>query len=245
MRTSDNIKNVVLNEDKLPWVSIAKHLGNHLSSKINFSFSSPDTKSDLLSKRAILFDKVHQIMQQFGYLKPELVVKLLSVYATSLYGSPLWQLNSPEHLLLNRSWNTAMKIIWDLPHATHTRFLESLSPVPHLESVLIGRFLGFVNSLQNSSQPLLGLLFNACKNNIISQTGQNIKYLLDKFKKLSLIDLILERHEVKKKRVYTALEDEVWKVDLLKEIAYIKRGQLGLDFDEANLEDILKHICSE
>ena len=40
-----------------------------------------------------------------------------------------------------------MKIIWELRHATHTRFLESLSPVPHLESVLTGRYLGFVGHL--------------------------------------------------------------------------------------------------
>ena len=61
-------------------------------------------------------------MQQFGYLQPELVVKLLSVYSTALYGSNLWQVNSPEHLQLTKSWNTAMKIVWELPFATHNWF---------------------------------------------------------------------------------------------------------------------------
>ena len=111
-RSADDVENVFLNGDKLPWVTSAKHLGNLLSSKLNLSLFCPETKSDLLSKRAILFDKVHQVMQQFGYLEPELIVKLLSVNSTALYGSALWQLSSAEHLQLNKSWNTAIKIIW-------------------------------------------------------------------------------------------------------------------------------------
>jgi hypothetical protein len=61
-RSSDQIKKVTLNGD-MPWVSTAKHLGNHISFKINFSSFSPETKTDILCKRAILFDKVHKILQ--------------------------------------------------------------------------------------------------------------------------------------------------------------------------------------
>ena len=92
-RSSDQIKNVELNGDLLPWVTTAKHLGNHLSSKLNFSSFSPETKTDLLVKRAILFDKIHQVIQQFGYYDPRLVINLLSIYSKALYGSSLWQLN--------------------------------------------------------------------------------------------------------------------------------------------------------
>ena len=74
-RTSDQIKNVRLNGDMLPWVDTAKHLGNHLSNKIDYSTCSPDTKTDLLCKRAILFDKIHQVQQQFGYYDPSLKSK--------------------------------------------------------------------------------------------------------------------------------------------------------------------------
>jgi hypothetical protein len=37
-RAAGDIEEVLLNGDKLPWVSTAKHLGNHLSSKLNLSF---------------------------------------------------------------------------------------------------------------------------------------------------------------------------------------------------------------
>ena len=183
-------------------------------------------------------------MQQFGYLKPELVVKLLSVYSTALYGSNLWQVNSAEHLQLNKSWNTAMKIIWDLPYATHTRFLESLSPVPHLESVLTGRYLGFLNNFLKTSNPALSLIFSSCRNNISSQTGQNIKYMLDKNKMDSLVNLVAEKNTLKKLRVYSLPEEEMWKVSVMKEIALIKKGQLDIDFDEKSLEEILEAVCT-
>ena len=81
--SAEQVENVRLNGDILPWVGTAKHLGNHLSSKINFSCYAPETKSDLLCKRAILFDKVHQIQHQLGYLNPRLVIKLLSIYSTA------------------------------------------------------------------------------------------------------------------------------------------------------------------
>lgn len=55
------VKNVSLNGDLLPWFKTANHIGNHLSSKINFAFYSSETWTDLMKKRALLFDKVHQI----------------------------------------------------------------------------------------------------------------------------------------------------------------------------------------
>ena len=47
-RSSDEIENVVPNGDKLPWFATARHHGNHLTSKLNLSFYSPETKTDLL-----------------------------------------------------------------------------------------------------------------------------------------------------------------------------------------------------
>ena len=242
---SSQISNVKLNGDHLPWVSTAKHLGNYLSSKLNFSCQIPETKTDLLCKRAILFDKVHQIQQQFGFYHPRLVVKLLSIYSTALYGSCLWQLASDEHLKLNRSWNTALKIIWDLPHPTHTRFLESLSTVPHLEAVLIGRYIGFIENLAKSKKSLLKLIFNSCSSDHSSLTGQNLAHLLLKYGKSSVKELTMDKQSIKTARVYPLQNDEVWKTNLIEEITLMKIGLLDIDFDLDNMTEILENICTE
>ena len=236
---------VKLNGDMLPWVNTAKHLGNHLSSSLNLGTFSPETKTDLLAKRAILFDKVHQIQQQFGYYDPHLVIKLLSIYSTALYGSTLWQLNSVEHLKLNRSWNTAVKMIWDLPHATHTRYLESLSPVHHLESVLHGRYVGFIQSLGNPKNAILPLIFNLTCSDLSTLTGQNVKFLMTKLEKQTLSSLIDDRLAIKKARVYNLSENETWKIQLIKEISLVKKEHLEIAFDDEDLEEILMFICTD
>ena len=243
-RSSDQVKQVLLNGDLLPWVDKAKHLGNHLSTKINLSLRSPETKTDLLSKRAILFDKVHQIQQQFGYYDPKLVINLLSIYSTALYGSTLWQLSCDEHQKLNRSWNTAVKMIWDLPHPTHTRFLESLSPVPHLESVLHGRYIGFLENLAKSKKPLITMLFGSSSSNLRSVTGENLQFLLSKYSKSCLPALVRDKHTIKKARVSTLPAEESWKIRIIEEISLVKKSHLELTFDEENLDEILEYICT-
>ena len=236
------VKNVKLNGDILPWVESAKHVGNVLSSKLSFSCYSPDTKSDLLVKRAVFFEKVHQIQQQFGSYHPRLVLKLLSVYATAFYGSDLWQINSEEYSKLIRSWNTACKMIWDLPHPTHTRFLESLSPVPHLETVLHSRYLGFIQNLRNSEKYLLNIIFASCYRNLSTKTGQNMFHLQQKYMKYSMRSLM--GTTLKGRQVHPLPADEVWKVKLIEEISLSKINLLEIDFEEELLDHILLDICT-
>ena len=139
-----------------------------------------------------------------------------------------------------------MKIIWDLPHATHKRFLESLSPVPHLESVLTGRYIGFVQNLALTENSVLGLIFSSCQYNISSQTGQNIRYLMDKNKKVTLKDLVAERQTLKKSRVYNITDEELWKIPVMEELALVKRGILELDvLDDDQVDTLLGLICTE
>ena len=183
-------------------------------------------------------------MQQFGHYDPSLVVKLLSIYSTALYGSCLWQLNCDEHHKLNKAWNTAVKMIWDLPFAAHTRFLEYLSPVPHLESVLTGRYVGFVNNLDKSAKPLLGLLFSSCSTDLGSKTGQNIEYLLKKNRKQSLHHLILDRYTLKKAKIYPISEEEHWKLTIIKELSLIQKGHLETEFDDKYLIEILDYVST-
>ena len=246
-RSSDVIQNVTLNGDSLPWIASVKHLGNQLSSKLDLSSFSPETKTDILSKRAILYDKVHQVLQRFGYYEPRVLINLISIYSTALYGSTLWIIDGEEHLKLNRSWNTAVKIVWDLPHPNHTRFLESLSPVPHLESILAGRYMGFVSSLSESVKPFINLLFNSYCCDLTTRTGQNIKYFLQKYSVENFTNLRTEQNIIKKARVYPVSETEEWKLNLIEELSLVSRGQLDLDedFDENMLEEIKGYICTE
>ena len=201
-------------------------------------------KSDLLCKRGILFDSVHKIQQQFGYCHPSLVMKLVGIYSTSLYGSPLWEYFTPDYLKLTRSWNTVIKMVWNLPHATHTRFLDSLSPIPHLGSALEGKYIGFLNALSNTQKPFLSLLFNACKYDKFTVTGRNIETLMTTYEKRNLKLLLNSHNDVKRKRRYHLEEDECWKISMIKELSLAFKGHISLDLMEEDVTQILEFICT-
>ena len=55
----------------------------------------------------------------------------------------------------------------------------------------------------------------------------------------------MDKQSIKKARVYPLQNDEVWKTDLIEEIALMKIGLLDIDFDLDNLTEILEHICTE
>ena len=86
-------------------------------------------------------------------------------------------------------------MIWNFPPPTHTWFLESLSPVPQLESTLNSRYIGFAENMLNSKtkRSLLRLIFN-CSTILSSQTGQNLAYLLLKYKKPTFKELTSDKN---------------------------------------------------
>ena len=157
-----------------------------------------DTSTDLLQKRAIFFKNVHELKQAYGFYEPSIICEIIRIFATSFYGSPLWSLNSEEHQKLFRSWNTVVKIIWDLPYATHKRFVESLTEVPHLKSMLHSRYIGFLSNLKDSKKPQLKMLFNICQKNQLSNTGSNISELLKYYEMDSLDGLIEKKTSLKR-----------------------------------------------
>ena len=198
---------------------------------------------DLRQKRAIFFQRCHQIMQQFGQYHPQMATHLLTVYATSFYGSSLWSLASDEFGKLCKSWNTATRLIWDLPIGTHTRLLEAISTVPHLELVLESRYIGFVNGLNNSKKPIIKLLFNVVSSNLNTVTGSNISYLCGKHAIASISSLLESKHMLRNKQRRPLSQDELWKIDIIEDISLSKKGMIDLDFDPNDLEAILNNVC--
>ena len=92
---------------------------------------------------------------------------------------------------------------------------------------------------------MLKILLNTCVSNLNTVTGQNIGFLLSKFKKLSLDELILDKSQIKNSKVYSLSQEEVWKISLIEEISLSKKNLLDINFDEEELEAILDIICTD
>ena len=53
------------------------------------------------------------------------------------------------------------------------------------------------------------------------------------------MELVNDRNQIKKSRVYPLSENENWKISLIEELALVKKGQLENGLDETSIDDIL------
>ena len=239
------VQKLELNGDQLPWVEKALHLGNTLTTHISNFPLGMDSSSDLLQKRANFFQKVHELKQLYGFHDPNMICELIRIFGTSFYGSPLWSLSSEEHQKPNRSWNTVIKMVWDLPFATHKRFVESMTSVPHLQSTLQGRYIGFLENLQKSEKSQLQALVNLCLQDHSSNTGQNVAYLLDVYESINLNALIAKKQNIKKQRVNPLEEGEEWKIEMIEELSLAKLRFLEIDLEEKDINTWLEILATD
>ena len=75
---------------------------------------------------------------------------------------------SKETGMVEKSWNTSVRIMFDIPLNTHCYYVEALSETKHVQTLLYGRFLGFVNQIENSQKTLPRQLLETIKNDVRS-----------------------------------------------------------------------------
>ena len=136
-----------------------------------------------------------------------------------------------------------VKIDHDLPYETHKRFIESLTDFPHLQSMLHGRYIGFIENLKNSNKHEIKLLYQLCISNMRSNTGKNCQYLMHTYDIASVNGLFDEKLRIKASRVNKLNEGEEWKPKMIKELTLIKRGLLDNGLDSEVNKAILRDIC--
>ena len=144
-------------------------------------------------------------------------------------GSLIRSLKSKECQKLTRSWNVAIKIIWDLPFQIHTMFIEALT-----KSIVHSRYVGFAETLSKSKK-----FENLRIANMISEL-HNLKYLHQNYDCLTLLDLFCKRHEISNSIANEMKEEDAWKVELLEDLINVKYG--GENESEFSEDEIAEPI---
>ena len=80
---------IMLNGDPLPWVETVKNLGNTLE-------SNNSMKTDCLQKRGKFIGKIHCLLQEFHYVDPPVLLRILNTHVISFYGSNLRDIFSKD-----------------------------------------------------------------------------------------------------------------------------------------------------
>ena len=132
-----------------PWIvwkqstlSQFKHLGNTVSNQGDF------IRQDTNIKRAIFVNKNIELNQEFHFANPKTKFNINQIYNSHFTGSPLWNLFSAESLRFESSYNRSVKIMFDLPYATHCHLIEPITEAKHLRTILVSRFLGFIEQIR-------------------------------------------------------------------------------------------------
>ena len=102
----------------MPWVKAGKHLGNNITNYCD------GMKQDIKIKCAAFIDKNNELNQEFALAHPLTKVKMNNIFNLDFTGSPLWDSFSREAIMLENTWNTAVRIMFGIPLSTHRYFIE-------------------------------------------------------------------------------------------------------------------------
>ena len=234
-----NLAPVTLNGVPLPWVKKVSHLGCTLE-------SDNSMKADIAQKRGKFIGKVNSLMQEFHFASSSVMVKLINVYTTSFYGSPLWDLLSADCQRLYSSWNVTVRNVLNLERTTHRYMVEPLSGCLHPQVMLASRYVSFYRGLLNSTKFCVRYLARLAERDMRTVMGKTLHYILEQCNLDSNQLSELSSSLVKKNMKYReASEANEWRVKLAMELVDARDGKAQVEgFTRAEIEEMLAHVCT-
>ena len=237
MKKKRDLPGLRLCGNSLPWVESGKHLGVNLNNK------NDGLRFDMKIKRAQYITKNNQLSQEFNFCHPRAQFHLNQVYNSSFPGSPLWNLFCRESEMIENSWNTSCRIMFDLPLNTHRYFIQPLSDKVHLKNMLMKRFLSFLLQIKCSPKKVPRFLLSIVKNDVRSTTGFNLRKIMLLLKKKHIDDIKIE--DLNEYIHAPVSRNDVWKVELVKELIEVKYDELQLDnLSKEEIDMIINTVCS-
>ena len=228
---------------ELPWVSSAAHLGHLLSEE---GTMDRDTKD----KKAAFITRTTEVRETFSFAHPAEILNAVKLYCCDHYGSMLWDLGGELAGQYFNTWNTCIKLAWDVPRETHSYFLKSLSGgLVTVRSDIIGRFLGFYKGLLASPSTEVNIMARLVVKDVRTTTAKNLRLLEKETGGFGLGSSI---HAVKKelqKKATVAPDRDIWRIPYLSKILeqrdrLVYNGE-GEDSEElARVKELIEALCS-
>ena len=181
-------------------------------------------------KRGKYIGKVNSLLQEFHYAKPDILTKLINIYATSFYGSGVWDILSKECEKLYASWNVTIRMVFNLDRCTHRYLIEPISNCLHPKVMLASRYVTFYKSLVNSKKFSVRFLARLQERDNRTVLGRTLEFLLTECDLPSSRLDELSAQLVKRKCSYKRVPDtEAWRIPLLAELIKVRDSQLALE----------------
>ena len=237
LKRQRELSDLKLSGNILPWVASGKHLGVTLDDK------NDGLKHDMMRKRAQYISKNNEIMQEFRFCHPLAQFHINQIYNSSFTGSPIWNLFCREAEMLEKTWNTSVRVMFGLPMNTHRFFIQPVSGKKHLKNILLGRFLSFLEQITKTSKKLPGHLLDMIKHDVRSTTGANLRNIMRLVGKDKIEDV--EKKDVEEVEYAEVKPEDTWKIDMVKEIVEVKNDELWLqNMTQDGIDYTLHFICT-
>ncbi len=107
---------LTLNGDIPTWYNDITNFGHIFICCLSFG-------KDVNIRKGCFIACVNMICTELAFAHPKCQAKLLQIYGTSFYGSNLWDLYSEEFMYIGKTWNVAIRKVFNVPLLIHCRFL--------------------------------------------------------------------------------------------------------------------------
>ena len=145
--------------------------------------------------------------------------------------------------MVENTWNVSMRLMMDIPQETHRYLIEPLSDTKHIKTILIKRFLSFLDQIQRSSKSATKFLLNSIRLDSRSTTGSNLRNILLRTDKTCIDDL--NPNDAFQIRYHPMKPEELWRLPFINDIIEIKNEQMMVpNISESDLDDMLDVLCT-
>ena len=198
---------------------------------------------DAAVKRAQFVSKSLELNQEFAYANSRTKFEIHRIYNSHFYGSPLWDLEEKSTLSFESTYNRGIKVMFNLPVATHRNLIVPVSKYPHLRQTLVSRFLGFVDQIKASKKVIPKMLLNHIMHDVQSTTGKNLRSILLQTGKHDVSDLC--KLDARSISYFPLSKEEAWKELFLNELVDTRDRNLHVEgFGDDELSSLIEFICT-
>ena len=134
---------------------------------------------DARRKRAQYIDKTSEIRETFHFAHPNQILKAAQVYASDAYGFMLYDFSSQTSQSFFNSWNTFVKLAWNVPRNTFTYIVENVlgASFVSLRKQIFSRYITFFRNLFTSTSMEVRHLARIIARDAKSTVNKNVRLI--------------------------------------------------------------------
>ena len=142
-----------------------------------------------------------------------------------------------------RSWNTSVKLVWDLPRSTHNYFVEHMlaEDIPSVRKRILTQYVSFLQRLGKSVSKEVRVMKAIAAADIRSVVGKNVSKLKEEF------DLDPWRHSSrvfqKEYTYYEVPEVDKWRLPLLSQLLATRNEMEVCGEDTETIAGLVESLC--